>query len=734
MTKFAELEIALRRLDAGAYPVELRFSPADSDADERFPKTNPASANIDFDALKRLKLQPNDYGVALGKALFQNEEIKAGFEKARNATRGAGALLRVRLFVDPGAPKLHEIRWESLRDAAGEALFNGERIVFSRYLSSAEWNPVTLRPSADLKALVVIANPAGLGNTDDPEIFDPNNMEAEVPKLAPVAVDAELRRAQDSLLKPSENGGVNISITALASGGSATLSNVITKLRDGYDILYLACHGALMFDGEPRLWLEDDKGGMDVVTGSDLARQIRELPNQPRLVVLASCQSAGTGKTASGTLSALGPRLADAGVPAVVAMQGNVTMDTIAQFMPAFFAELKRDGQIDRAMGRARGRVAARDDYWMPVLFMRLRSGRIWYVPGFDSDKSESDIWKPICDAVNGGQCVPILGPDLAAHLVGNVRKLASDIADSNSVPMSLQDRQDLAKVAQFVAIRSSVDDARKQVRSGLLSAMRQSASQLKECQGAAGGDPPSLMKSIVAAVAGDENDPLRIVAALGAKVFVTANGDPLLEMLLAQCGKPPVPIVTKWRDERESMMREDKRLGNPGQAPGQAEEFFGDPAPDKPLLYYVFGKSQMEDTWVLTEDDIYDYLIQTTRYKLMPTVIRSSLTDGSLFFLGFHLDDWKFRVLFRMILSIPGSFNLTRYYHVGVQVEPDETTISNARRVREYLESYFRKPNPLDSIARDPKIDIFWGTAADFLRQLKDQLKKQPVEAATKW
>src|SRR5258708_6859550 len=236
MTKFAELEIALRRLDAGGYPVELRFSPADSDADERFPKTNPASANIDFDALKRLKLQPGDYGIALGKALFQNEEIKAGFEKARDATRGAGALLRVRLFIDPGAPKLHEILWETLRDAAG------------------------------------------LGNTDDPEIFDPNNTVAEVPKLAPVAVEAELKRAQDSLLNPSGDGGVSVSITALASGGSATLSNLITKLRDGYDILYLCCHGALMFDREPRLWLEDDKGGMDVVTGTDLARQIRELP------------------------------------------------------------------------------------------------------------------------------------------------------------------------------------------------------------------------------------------------------------------------------------------------------------------------------------------------------------------------------------------------------------------------------------------------------------------------
>src|SRR5260370_1346674 len=107
-----------------------------------------------------------------------------------------------------------------------------------------------------------------------------------------------------------------------------------------------------------------------------------------------------------------------------------------------------------------------------------------------------------------------------------------------------------------------------------------------------AAADRASLMKSIVAAVAGDENDPLRIVAALGAKVFVTANGDPLLEMLLAQCGKPPVPIVTKWRDERESMMREDKRLGNPG----QVDDYFGDPAPEKPLLYDLFRMSQLQN------------------------------------------------------------------------------------------------------------------------------------------
>jgi hypothetical protein len=45
-----------------------------------------------------------------------------------------------------------------------------------------------------------------------------------------------------------------------------------------------------------------------------------ELPHHPRLVVLASCQSGGSSHD-GGALTALGPRLAEIGVPAVLAMQ-----------------------------------------------------------------------------------------------------------------------------------------------------------------------------------------------------------------------------------------------------------------------------------------------------------------------------------------------------------------------------------------------------------------------------
>ena len=75
-------------------------------------------------------------------------------------------------------------------------------------------------------------------------------------------------------------------------------------------------------------------------------------------------------------LAALGPRLAEAGVPAVLAMQGNISVATISRFMPVFFRELQRDGQIDRAMAAARAAVRDRHDWWAPALFMRLRSGR----------------------------------------------------------------------------------------------------------------------------------------------------------------------------------------------------------------------------------------------------------------------------------------------------------------------------------------------------------------------
>jgi hypothetical protein len=165
--------------------------------------------------------------------------------------------------------------------------------------------------------------------------------------------------------------------------GQASLNRLASRLREGYDILYLVCHGAILSKDPagPYLWLEEDDGTAAVVPGIALIDRIKDLSTElrPRLIVLASCQSAGQGGTArtsdvQGALAALGPRLAQVGIPAVLAMQGDISMETVAQFMPIFFQELARDGQIDRAMAVARGGVRQRPADTCP--FLGLRGGR----------------------------------------------------------------------------------------------------------------------------------------------------------------------------------------------------------------------------------------------------------------------------------------------------------------------------------------------------------------------
>lgn len=193
--------------------------------------------------------------------------------------------------------------------------------------------------------------------------------------LAPVDLDGEIKRARNSL-----NG---ITVETAGKERPLTLPVLDQCLRKGFDILYLVCHGMLRTDG-PRLCLQKEDGTASWESGEKLAHRISDMRQPPRLVVLASCQSAGTGRQiATGdenSLSqvALAQHLAAAGVPAIIAMQGNISMTTVETMMPVFFGELLEDGRIDRAMTVARGAVQERPDFWMPALFLRLRLGCIW--------------------------------------------------------------------------------------------------------------------------------------------------------------------------------------------------------------------------------------------------------------------------------------------------------------------------------------------------------------------
>ena len=103
--------------------------------------------------------------------------------------------------------------------------------------------------------------------------------------------------------------------------------------------------------------------------------------------------------------------------------------------------------------------------------------------------------------------------------------------------------------------------------------------------------------------------------------------------------------------------------------------------------------------------------------------VVSGKLVQNSLLFLGFSLNDWKFRVLFRLIMAFAGRKEIERQHHVGVQIDPEDHSIEDVERSKKYLAKYFGSAN----------VNIYWGSSADFLAELREQLEntEEPAPVA---
>lgn len=371
-TASADLELALRRWAGDDYALEARFQLAGSAAPAQLIAGDPPRVRLDFEGLLGRQLDPEAYGAALGGALFADPRAAEALARARAAAESLGAPLRLRLRLAADDDDLQALRWETLHDPAGQPLARSERILLARHLDSPDMTPLGLEPRADLSALVVVAGPGPAAQ--------------ERYNLAPIDTPAELARARAAL------GDMPAVALASGQGRGATLDALVAGLRDGHDILYLVAHGTLR-RGRPILWLDDGDGGVERVEGIDLVETVARLQRRPVLVVLASCQSAGDG--AGQAMAALGPQLAAAGVAAVIAMQGNLAQESAARLLPAFFRELWRDGQVDRALAAARLALRDSGDWWMPALFMRLPDGRIWLDEAPPDERPPADVPPP---------------------------------------------------------------------------------------------------------------------------------------------------------------------------------------------------------------------------------------------------------------------------------------------------------------------------------------------------
>src|SRR5262249_11536465 len=231
-------------------------------------------------------------------------------------------------------------------------------------LSSSDWRQTRIRPKDALRALVLIAHPSDLELYQ----FQPFNWAVERDRLV-----AALGAMPTTLLLP----------------GQATLAHFEVQLRQSPDLVVILAHGAVR--DEPLLWLEDDSGKSAPTPAAQFELLLRTVEQPPRFMIVSACQSAGDEYDDMPTPPA--PRLASAGVPAIIRMRGHISTETAGAFQQALVEELLRDGQIDRAVAAARRAVRHRPDAWMPILFSRLKSGRLWYVPRFGDDPQGFQRW-----------------------------------------------------------------------------------------------------------------------------------------------------------------------------------------------------------------------------------------------------------------------------------------------------------------------------------------------------
>jgi hypothetical protein len=694
-----ELSITSTGQDANQYFVQLIDRPAQSDSEQQFPK-RPASFALPA-GLNDAIDDPAGYGKLLGDAVFATPEIRDAMQNAIG--RGGDKGFRFRLFSDETS--IQEVRWETLY-FKDQPLFSGGTCL-SRYLSP---DAVTHRPlpRPSLRSLVFIANPEGLegtGAVDDPA-FSLKERPEKRPRLTRIDVAKERGLAEKNLLGQSADGAVSLTTDFLGSPGGATLPQLIRKLSEGFDILYLVCHGAWN-QGHPCLYLENDSGSVTAVNAGELAQSLALMEAPPRLVVLASCQSAGSGEpaVASASLTALGPLLARAGVPAVIAMQGFISIATVEDFMGKLFAELRRHGQVDRAVAaaRAHARAVGRADYWMPVLFSSSRSGTIFhpYTAGFEKGHGDTP-WQTITTRTKTKRCVPVLGPDCLEPLWGSTMQIAASLAKQYRFPLEEHLSESLPAVAQF--IRQDQDAAEYDIALDAYLTQR--------CPGAPPGD--TVWERLSAAGkqrrASGATDVHQLLAALRYPVYLTGCVDRLLEDALEEAGRKATSDFARWNESLRDIE--------------QYPKVEAAPTADNPFVYHLFGDCTVPESMVLTEDDYTDYMlgINTPQAsRLTPPFIDAALAGNALLLIGYHFKYRSFQIVLRNTLNRLKEKRLPKMMWVGAQMPPDPDRYLRVDDARTYIEK---------TVGADLK--IYWGGVQEFIADFAANARRDLPEFFT--
>jgi formylglycine-generating enzyme required for sulfatase activity/Tfp pilus assembly protein PilF len=297
------------------------------------------------------------FGSRLYDAVFQGGLQSCLLRSIDYATQQErGVRLRLRL-----PPSLIELPWEYLYDTTYQRFLahsTGTPIV--RYVEL----PQTLKPLAvtpPLKVLVMIATPSD---------------------YEPLDVEAEWQKIKTAVQTLEQNGLLQLTRLPVAQGEGATLAALQKQLRrEHYHILHFIGHGG--FDAQTQdgvLLFQAEDGRSRLVGGNYLGTLLHDHPSL-RLVLLNACEGARTSK--SDPFAGVTQQLMRQGIPAVIAMQFEITDTAAILLAREFYDALVSGYPVDGALAEARKALftTGNDIEWgTPVLYLRATDGHLFDV------------------------------------------------------------------------------------------------------------------------------------------------------------------------------------------------------------------------------------------------------------------------------------------------------------------------------------------------------------------
>jgi WD40 repeat protein len=362
--EYLDFELEIGSGQGREYPLVVVRSPAgEARGTMRFPYDELALQNRLKDlqiallrsggALRKV-LSPEEQAVQdFGRDLFDallSGEIRSRYDVSLQEAKRQGKGLRLKLRIQP--PQLAALPWEFLYDPRqAEYLCLSGHTPIVRYLELPQpIQPLTVTPP--LRILGMVASPRD---------------------LEPLDVAREKQRVEQALKDLQAKGMVDLTWL-----DGQTWRDLQRALRTGtWHVFHFIGHGG--FDparDEGLVALADKQGRSHYFHATELARLLaNHLPL--RLVLLNSCEGArGSQQDIFSSTAAI---LVRRGIPAVLAMQYEITDRAAIEFARAFYEVLADGLPVDAAVAEARIAVSLgvtnTVEWGTPVLYMRSPDG-----------------------------------------------------------------------------------------------------------------------------------------------------------------------------------------------------------------------------------------------------------------------------------------------------------------------------------------------------------------------